>query len=140
MKCFTTLPVSTALTLCNREGMDDAADSPAILTVFRSRLRGEATSLDYHKLADELERRARAMPEFVEFKTFAGDYDERVAIVVFDNLDITPPGREVPEHISAKQRDRDAEYQVTVAQIASADPDDGYPTSTRGGVGNCMRQ
>ncbi len=100
--------------------MDDAAETPAILTVFRSRLRQEATSLGYHELADELERRARAMPGFVEFKTFTGEDWERVSIVIFDSVDHHNAWRDDPEHVSAQQRgiaEFYAEYQITVAQV-----------------------
>lgn len=44
-----------------------SSDSPATVTVFRSRLRPEAAALGYHELADEMERRARTTPGFVEF-------------------------------------------------------------------------
>jgi hypothetical protein len=38
--------------------------------VFRSRLRSEAAGLGYDEWADHLERRARSMAGFVDFKTF----------------------------------------------------------------------
>lgn len=98
----------------------DADPAPAILTVFRSRLRRKAASLGYHEVAADMERRARAMPGFVEFKTFIGDDGERVSIVIFDSVDHHNAWRDDPEHISAKQRgigEFYAEYQITVTQV-----------------------
>jgi heme-degrading monooxygenase HmoA len=98
----------------------DAAHSPAILTVFRSRLRREAASLGYHELADDMERRARAMPGFVEFTTFTGDDGERVSIVIFDSVAHHNAWRDDPQHISANQRGIEefyTEYQITVTQV-----------------------
>ncbi|MGI9124803.1 MAG: hypothetical protein ACR2JM_08630 [Mycobacterium sp.] len=48
-------------------------ESPAILTVFRSRLHSDAAAHGYHEPADDMERQARTMPGFLEFKTFTAD-------------------------------------------------------------------
>lgn len=97
-----------------------SSDSPAIVTVFRSRLRPEAAALGYHELAEEMERRARAMPGFVDFKTFTGDDDERVSIVIFDDIDHHNAWRDDPEHLAAQQRSIEefyAGYQITVGEV-----------------------
>jgi len=96
------------------------ADSPAILTVFRSRLRAEAASLGYHELAEDMERRARAMPGFVEFKTFVADDGERLSVVMFDNIDDHNGWRDDPEHLAARRRgigEFYAGYDITVAEV-----------------------
>lgn len=96
------------------------ADGPAILTVFRSRLRPEAAALGYQQLADDMERRARAMPGFVEFTTFTADDGERVSVVVFDDIDHHDAWRKDPEHRAAQQRGVEefyAEYRITVAEV-----------------------
>lgn len=93
---------------------------PAILTVFRSRLRPEAPALGYHELAEEMERRARVMPGFVEFTTFTADDGERVSVVVFDDIDHHAAWREDPEHRAAQRRGVEefyAEYRITVAEV-----------------------
>lgn len=57
----------------------DAAHSPAILTVFHITTAPGSRLLGHHELADDMERRARAMPGFVDFTTFTGDDGERVS-------------------------------------------------------------
>lgn len=97
-----------------------ASDSPAMVTVFRSRLRPEAADMGYHELADDMERRARAMPGFVEFKTFTADDGERVSIVVFDSIDRHDRWRDDPEHRAAQQRGINefyTHYQITVGEV-----------------------
>lgn len=91
-----------------------------ILTVFRSRLRPGAAERGYHRLADEMERRARSMPGFVDFKTFAAEDGERVSLVVFDNLEHHDAWRDDLEHRAAQRRGREdfyADYQVLVARV-----------------------
>ena len=55
----------------------------AVVTVFRSRLREPHEG--YEQTADDMEDAARAMPGFVDFKTFRADDGERVSIVVFES-------------------------------------------------------
>ncbi|MEI7544288.1 MAG: antibiotic biosynthesis monooxygenase [Mycobacteriaceae bacterium] len=95
-------------------------DSPAILTVFRSRLRSDAEALGYHEVADEMERQARAMPGFLEFKTFTADDGERVSLAMFDSIDNHHRWRDHPAHQTAQQRGRAdfyTEYRITVGQV-----------------------
>lgn len=94
-----------------------------ILTVFRSRLRTDAEALGYHAVADEMERQARAMPGFVEFKTFTADDGERVSIVAFDGVESHNNWRDHPDHGAAQRRGREefyAEYRITVAEVLRA--------------------
>ena len=91
-----------------------------IVTVFRSRLRSQAVALGYDKLADEMERRARAMPGFVDFKTFSASDGERVSVVVFDSIEDHNRWRDDPEHRAAQQRgitEFYAEYEITVGEV-----------------------
>jgi heme-degrading monooxygenase HmoA len=91
-----------------------------ILTVFRSRLHPEAVERGYLELADEMERRAREMPGFVDFKSFIADDGERVSVVEFDTIENHERWREDPVHRTAQQRGRAdyyAEYQVTVGEV-----------------------
>lgn len=94
--------------------------SPAIITVFRSRLRPDAEALGYHDLAAEMERRARAMPGFVDFKTFAADDGERVSIVEFDSVAAHNRWRDHPAHRTAQRRGREsfyADYRIVVGEV-----------------------
>ena len=97
-----------------------ANEPPLILTVFRSRLRPGAEALGYHAVADEMERQARAMPGFLEFKTFTADDGERVSIVVFDGIESHNRWRDHPHHRAAARRGREdfyAEYRIAVAEV-----------------------
>lgn len=92
----------------------------AIITVFRSRLRSLHDG--YDETADAMESAARAMPGFVDFKTFSADDGERVSIVVFDSLDAHNAWRHDPRHRAAQQRGLQewyAEYHIQVCELLS---------------------
>lgn len=88
-----------------------------VVTVFRSRLRPGAARAGYGDLADRMERRARSMPGFVEFKTFTAPDGERASIIVFDTWEHHDAWRDDPEHRAAQRRGREAlyaEYSISV--------------------------
>jgi heme-degrading monooxygenase HmoA len=90
-----------------------------IVTVFRSRLRADATQNGYPDLAARLEARARAMPGFVDFKSFAAPDGERVSVVVFDSWEHHDAWRDDTEHREAQRRGRErfyASYAITVCE------------------------
>lgn len=98
--------------------MDSSAETKPLVTVFRSRLREEA-SQDYEVVARRMDALARAMPGFVDFKTFRADDGERVSIVVFDSLETHAAWRDHPEHRRAQARGRAdfyAEYHILVCE------------------------
>ena len=97
----------------------EAADGPAVrvVTVFRSRLRPDAEAEGYSVVAERMEARARAMPGFVDFKTFSAPDGERVSIVVFDSYDHHQAWRDDPEHRAAQELGRNrfySEYSISV--------------------------
>jgi heme-degrading monooxygenase HmoA len=90
-----------------------------VVTVFRSRLRQDSEANGYGELAAHMEDRARAMPGFIDFKTFASSDGERLSVIVFDTLDHEHAWRDDPDHRIAQQRGRDAfysEYSISVCQ------------------------
>jgi|GEM_PF-555961 len=90
-----------------------------IVTIFRSRLRPESLG-EYEPTAAEMERLARAMPGFVEVKSFAADDGERVTIVVFDSPEHQRAWRGHPEHRRAQELGRSrfyAEYDISVCEL-----------------------
>jgi heme-degrading monooxygenase HmoA len=98
--------------------MQSTAPGP-VVTVFRSRLRPDATANGYDELASVMEDRARAMPGFVDFKTFTADDGERLSLVVFDSDEHQAAWREDPEHRAAQRRGRDdfyAEFSISVCR------------------------
>ncbi|HEV3226262.1 MAG TPA: antibiotic biosynthesis monooxygenase [Acidimicrobiales bacterium] len=92
----------------------------AIVTVFRSRLRERPEG--YDETAGEMERAARAMPGFVDFKSFHAEDGERVSIVVFESIEAQRAWRDDARHRAAQQRGRDewyAEYRIQVCELLS---------------------
>lgn len=90
-----------------------------IVTVFRSRLRPQAEDHGYAGLAARMEDRARAMPGFVDFKTFTASDGERLSVVVFDSAEHHRAWRDDPEHRDAQDRGRKefySEYSISVCE------------------------
>lgn len=94
--------------------MEDA--SGPVVTVFRSRLRSEA-SAEYAELAPKLEARARSTPGLLEFKTFTAEDGERVSIVVFETWEQHCAWRDDPEHRRAQARGREHLYEEYSIQV-----------------------
>lgn len=66
-----------------------------------------------------MEARARAMPGFVDFKTFTAPDGERVSIIAFDTFEHHDAWRDDLEHRSAQRRGRQelyAEYSISVCE------------------------
>jgi heme-degrading monooxygenase HmoA len=80
-----------------------------VLTVFRSRLRPDAAD-EYHDTARRLEDLARAVPGFLEIKTFVAEDGERVSLVTFATEEAHRTWRDHPAHRAAQDRGRQAFY------------------------------
>ncbi len=103
--------------LDNADHMEPEAQP--IVTVFRSRLRGDAEANGYAELATQMDGRARHMPGFLDFKTFAAEDGERLSLVTFDTLAHHDAWRDDPEHRLAQRRGREAfyaEYTISVCR------------------------
>ena len=96
--------------------MDTESEDARIVTVFRSRLRSEASD-EYYELAARMEQRARSMPGFLEFKTFTADDGERVSIVVFDSWAHHEAWRTDGEHRHAQRRGRERLYETYTIHV-----------------------
>jgi heme-degrading monooxygenase HmoA len=90
---------------------------PPIVTVFRSRLRDDHEG--YEATAVEMEKSARAMPGFVEFKSFSARDGERVSIVVFDSAEHHDAWRDDPDHREAQRRGQADWYSEYLIQVCS---------------------
>ncbi len=86
------------------------------LTVFRSRLRGEALE-EYAEWAGRMSALAQSMPGYVSHKTFTADDGERVTLVEFASEETHRAWARHPEHREAQQKGRDAFYQAYRIQI-----------------------
>jgi heme-degrading monooxygenase HmoA len=87
-----------------------------LVTVFRSRLRPEART-EYDAWAERMLELARAMPGFVDFKTFRADDEERVSVITFDSLEHHQAWRDHPEHGAAQELGRERFYQSFAIQV-----------------------
>lgn len=99
----------------NATGRDGAR-----VTVFRSRLRGDAHG--YEEAAVAMEARARRAPGFVDFKTFVAADGERVSIIVFASAAHHDAWRDDPEHREAQRRGREGwytEYTISVCDLVA---------------------
>jgi heme-degrading monooxygenase HmoA len=106
-------------------GAERAADrfeEDQVVTVFRSRRRPQAETL-YRQLSQEMETKARAMPGFVDFKSFTAEDGEQVSVVTFATAEDQRAWREELSHREAQRRGRDelfAEYSIQVARCTRA--------------------
>jgi heme-degrading monooxygenase HmoA len=100
-----------------------SGDTPhaEVVTVFRSRLRDDAGD-GYARTAEAMEQRARAMPGFVDFKTFTAADGERVSLITFASRVAHDAWRDDPSHRAAQQRGREHwydEYTIQVCDLVS---------------------
>jgi heme-degrading monooxygenase HmoA len=95
---------------------DGGAPSGPIVTVFRSTLRPDAAE-DYELVAERMLGLARAMPGFVDYKTFESGDGERVTIVTFATADEHRAWRDHPEHRQAQRLGRERFYDSYAIQV-----------------------
>ncbi|HXQ61270.1 MAG TPA: antibiotic biosynthesis monooxygenase [Acidimicrobiales bacterium] len=106
-------------------GDNDTAAAP-VVTVFRSRLRRDAVE-EYESVAERMDALARAMPGFVDYKTFASDDGERVTIVTFASLEDHRAWRDHPEHRQAQRLGRERFYETYAIQVGTVVSDRRFP-------------
>jgi heme-degrading monooxygenase HmoA len=87
-----------------------------VITVFRSRRRRHAES-EYHRVADEMEKAARAADGFVDFKTFTAEDGEHLSVVTFGSPAAHRAWRDDPAHRRAQQQGRDDFYLTYSVQV-----------------------
>ncbi|HUY23112.1 MAG TPA: antibiotic biosynthesis monooxygenase [Acidimicrobiales bacterium] len=103
------------------EGASEGEPAAVVVTVFRSRLRPEAGA-EYHDTAARMLDLARAMPGFVDFKTFEASDGERVSVITFATLEDQHAWRDHPEHRAAQRLGRQrfyASYSISVGQVVA---------------------
>jgi heme-degrading monooxygenase HmoA len=98
------------------------ADGPSTrptITVFRS-WRRPGNEAAYDTMAEATEAAARAMPGFIELKTFTADDGEHVTISVFDTPESQEAWRTHPLHLEAQSLGRTtfySAYDLTIAEV-----------------------
>ncbi len=98
--------------------MSDDDKAGQVVTVFRSRLRPDAVA-EYESVAEQMVTVARAMPGFVDYKTFAADDGERVTIVTFASRADHDAWRAHPEHRHAQRLGRERLYETFSIQVCT---------------------
>ena len=94
--------------------------------MFRSRLRPDAGD-EYGAWAARMLELARAMPGFVDFKSFHADDGERVSIITFDSLETERAWRDHPDHQAAQGLGRDRFYEAYAIQVAEVITEHRFP-------------
>jgi heme-degrading monooxygenase HmoA len=89
-----------------------------VVTVFRSRLRPEARA-EYSVDAPRVLELARAMPGFVDAKSFVADDGERVTLVTFADRASHEAWRDHPEHRAAQRRGIERYYRAYTIQVGT---------------------
>ncbi|MCP4406605.1 MAG: antibiotic biosynthesis monooxygenase [Gammaproteobacteria bacterium] len=73
-----------------------------IVTIFRSRLRPEATA-EHEEMAVRTRSLVERIPEFISIKTFTAPDGKRVSIVEFETLQSHQAWHDHPEHREAQR-------------------------------------
>jgi heme-degrading monooxygenase HmoA len=102
---------------------DHASESPQftpgqVVTVFRSRVRPEATA-EYEARAAEMLDLAKTMPGLVDVKSFTADDGEHVTLATFGDPQSQRAWREQADHRRAQMEGRErfyAEYSLQVCE------------------------
>jgi heme-degrading monooxygenase HmoA len=89
-----------------------------VVTVFRSRLRGEGAQ-EYAGDAAVVAELARSMPGYVEHKIFLAEDGERVTLVTFADEASHRGWRDHPEHRAAQRRGIDRYYEAYSIQVGT---------------------
>ena len=92
--------------------------STEVITIFRNRLM-EGAEDSYGELAPHIAMLARAMPGFVDTKTFAASDGERVTVVTFANQESHNAWRDHPEHVAARARGIEEFYSSYSIQVGT---------------------
>lgn len=95
-----------------------SSPGPEVITIFRNRLMEGAESA-YGELAPHIATLARAMPGFVDSKTFTASDGERVTIVTFANQETHNAWRDDAEHVAARARGIEEFYSTYSIQVGT---------------------
>jgi heme-degrading monooxygenase HmoA len=101
-----------------------------IVALFRSRLRSGQNE-EYRAVATRMLELARAMPGFVNFKSFSAEDGERVSLVEFESIATLEAWRDHPEHLEAQRAGRERFYSEYRLQVCELVRDYGFDGETR---------
>ena len=90
-----------------------------VITIFRSRLRPEATK-EYYELAPKMGELAKTMPGYIAHKVFIAEDGERLTLVEFADESSQQNWRMFPQHVEAQKKGRKdfyAEYKLQICNV-----------------------
>ena len=90
-----------------------------IVILFRSRLKDTAMSDGYPEMAAEMLARAKAMPGFIDFKSFKAEDGERLSVIRWQDEATLRQWREDERHRVAQRSGRERWYEDYRIEIAS---------------------
>jgi heme-degrading monooxygenase HmoA len=88
-----------------------------VIVLFRSRLAEEAGD-GYSQMAEEMVATARAMPGFVDVKTFRAEDGERLTVVWWQDQETMRAWREHPRHLVAQRLGKERFYSQFTVEVA----------------------
>jgi len=87
----------------------DPYERARVVVLFRSEL-GDEAGPDYRATADAMLERARGMPGFVAFRSYAGEDGERLSVIWWESHETLAAWRDDAEHRAAQRLGRDRWY------------------------------
>jgi heme-degrading monooxygenase HmoA len=88
-----------------------------VIVLFRSKLTAEAGE-DYHAMAEEMLDRARAMPGFVDFKSYRADDGERISVIHWESQETMRDWANDARHLVAQRLGREKWYEYFRLEVA----------------------
>src|SRR5689334_23928540 len=88
-----------------------------VIVLFRTRLTPEAED-DYSQMSEEMLATARAMPGFVDVKSFRAEDGERLTIVWWQDQETMQAWREHPRHQIAQPLGKEKWYSQFTVEVA----------------------
>ena len=99
--------------------MADSSGKRAVI-VFRNRLDGESSDVEYGLTAAKMLEKVRTMPGFVSFDAFESGDGERLSLIEFETVEQARAWGREAEHLDAQRRGREVfytEYSLQVCEL-----------------------
>ena len=88
-----------------------------VIVLFRSKLTDQAGD-DYHAMAEEMLARARSMPGFVDFKSYAAADGERISVIHWQSQETMRGWSDDVRHVIAQRLGREKWYEYFRLEVA----------------------
>ena len=100
--------------------------------MFRSRFRPDAGGT-YERMAEDMLQQARAMPGFVDFKSFSAPDGERLSLITFASRAAHDAWRDHAGHRRAQEKGRSNFYSEYLIQVCQVVEQRSFSAGTAGG-------